>query len=120
MARKQQKDETTGILIGVGIVAVAGALILHYLTSGVGDANATLVPDGLEVHVDRVVEALNQKFGKRWVNRALATLRAGLASTLPPQLVLLVNTVHRVEQLGQQYGWNGNQKRSHAVGLCQT
>lgn len=115
--RRSDGDAAMGVLIGVGVAAVAGlgTLLLHYFTSGVGEADALFIPNSIEARVDRVVEALNQRFGKRWVNSAVSTLRAGLATVLPAPLVAMVDVVHRVEQVGQHYGWNGFQKRNQAV-----
>jgi len=115
--RRRGDDSFSGLLIGLG-VAAAGAALLHYLTSGVGEADASLIPNSIEDRLDRVVEMLNRKFGKRWVNQALGTLRSGLASVLPPPLVALVEVVHQVERVGAQYNWSGYQKRCEAAGLC--
>lgn len=115
-----QQETPVGWIIG-GVLAGAtllGAGLLYYLNSGVGEADAPLIPNSIERHLDNIVDALNRRFGKRWVNQALSTLKAGLSNVLPPQLVALVNVVHRVEQVGQQYGWTGAQKRYQALAMA--
>lgn len=119
MTRYRDTSNTgTGLLIGLGVAAGIGTLVYYYLNSGVGEADAPLIPNSLERHFDRIVDALNRRFGKRWVNQGLSTVKMGLASVLPPQLVALVDVVHRVEQAGQQYGWTGTQKRYQAVTMA--
>lgn len=110
-----QQKAPVGLIIGGVVAGALGVSLLYYLTSGVGEADAPLIPNSIERHLDNIVDALNRRFGKRWVNQALSTLKAGLSNVLPPQLVALVNVVHRVEQYGQQQGWNGAQKRYQAV-----
>lgn len=96
----------------------AGALFLYYLNAGAGsEKNAALIPDAIEDRLDDVVKALDGKYGKAWVNREIAILKAGLSTILPAPLVSLVDAVTKAEQLGQQYGWDGPQKQMHAVRL---
>lgn len=104
----------------VGGVVVAGGLLLHYLTSGVGEDDASLIPNAIEDRLDRVVDALNRRFGKQWVQYGIDTLRSGLASMLPQPMVQLVSVVHQVEQAGIRNGWTGDQKRCRAAGMCHT
>ncbi|MDC0750010.1 hypothetical protein [Polyangium mundeleinium] len=119
MARK--KDLSTEAKVGLGLVATglaAGAY--YYLKSGAGsEKNAALIPDPLEVQLDRVVDALNGKFGKRWGNRTLAVLEKGLEAVLSPQLVALVRIVHKAELLGQEMELSGAAKRQKAAGWAQ-
>ena len=117
-SRSSNNDGVVGALVGLGVLAL-GALGLHYLTSGVGSENdAPFIPNSIEGRIDKVVEALNRTFGKRWVNQGLATLRRGLASVLPAPLVALVDAVHVAEQQGLAFGWSGYQKRCQAAGMC--
>lgn len=102
----------------VGGVVVAGGLLLHYLTSGVGDDDASLIPNAIEDRLDRIVDALNRRFGKQWVQYGIDTLRSGLAGMLPQPMVQLVSVVHQVEQAGIRNGWTGYQKRCRAAGMC--
>lgn len=112
----KQTRTNAGWLVG-GALAL-GAAALYYLKSGAGADDAMLIPNTIEGRLDRVLEALNQRFGKRWVNQTLSTLQQGLSTILPTPLVALVDTVYRVEQYGRQVGWSGNQKRCQAAGMC--
>lgn len=103
----------------VGGVVVAGGLLLHYLTSGVGEDDASLIPNAIEDRLDRVVDALNLRFGKQWVQYGIDTLRSGLASMLPQPMVQLVSVVQQVEKAGIRNGWTGYQKQCQAAGMCQ-
>lgn len=106
-------------LVVGGVVFAAGGLLLHYLTSGVGEDDASLIPNAIEDRLDRIVDALNRRFGKQWVQYGIDTLRSGLASVLPQPMVQLVSVVHQVEQAGIRNGWTGYQKRCQAAGMCQ-
>jgi hypothetical protein len=119
MFKRKNRKNLLGILIGAGSVVTLGlgAALLHYLRSGVGDADASLIPNSIEERLDKVVEALNKKFGKRWVNRGVATLQAGLSTVLPAPLVGLVEVVHRVEHLAEQHGWKSQEKLTQAAGM---
>lgn len=111
------KRTPLGLLIGAAVTAATALSVglLYYLKSGTGETNAALIPTSLEQRLDRVVEALNRRFGKQWVEQALSTLKVGLERTLPAPLVALVEVVHGVEQIGQKNGWSGLQKRYEAV-----
>jgi hypothetical protein len=116
MATRKRTNAGKGWLIG-GALAL-GAAALYYLKSGAGADDAMLIPNTIEGRLDRVVEALNQRFGKRWVNQTLSTLQHGLSTILPAPLVALVDTVYQVEQYGRQAGLSGYQKRCQAAGMC--
>lgn len=112
--------KTPVALIMGAVVASATALgvgLLYYLKAGLAQSEATLIPDLLEQRLDKVVAALNRRFGKHWVEQALGTLKTGLETMLPAPLVALVEVVHRVEQLGQKQGWDGLHKRQEAVAM---
>jgi hypothetical protein len=79
------------------LLAIGGVLLLAWLLDGRGKQNSPLVPDALENQLDQVVEALNRKFGHRWVTLGLDTLQTYLQRTLPGPAGLL-NTVLWVEQ----------------------
>jgi hypothetical protein len=115
MARwtKDEKAVATAATVGLGLLA------LYYLSAGAGpENNAALIPDVIEDRLDAVVKALDKKFGKAWVNREIATLKAGLSAMLPAPLVKLVDAVSKAEVLGRQNRWTGPQKRLHAVRLA--
>lgn len=111
------KRTPVGLLMGAAVTAVTALSVglLYYLKSGSGEKSASLIPSSLEQKLDSVVEALNRRFGKHWVEQALSTLKAGLERTIPAPLVALVEVVHGVEQIGQKNGWSGLQKRHEAV-----
>lgn len=114
------KKTPIALIIG-GAVTAATALgvgLLYYLKSGIGDSRSSLIPNSIEERLDRLVEALNQRFGKQWVTQALSSLQAGLEKFLPAPLVALVEVVYRVEQTGQEAGWSGAQKRREAVEMA--
>lgn len=118
MARR--KTNHTGWILAGG---AALAALLYYVKEGAGSAqDAALIPDSIEEKLDRVVDALNERFGKRWVDRGLAALERGLSSVLPTPLVALVSAVHQAEQWAKQqrnYGRmvTGSQKRSYATSI---
>jgi hypothetical protein len=114
MAQRRTNGGTKALVIGG--TTVLGGLLLYYLLSGAGsENNAPLIPDSIEKHLDRVVDTLNDKFGKKWVNLGIQTLEAGLYSVLPPNVVALVKAVHRAEQAGNRMGLSGSAKRRQAI-----
>jgi hypothetical protein len=117
LKRNVRRHPWLAVLIGVSSVATLsiGAGLFYYLRAGLGKRDASLIPDSVEGRIDKVVEALNQKFGKRWVNRGVSALQAGLSVVLPTPLIGLVEVVHRVEHLAEQNGWKSHEKLSHAA-----
>jgi hypothetical protein len=115
--RNVRKHPWFTAIIGASSVAVLsiGAGLLYYLRAGSGNKDASLIPNAVEDRIDKVVEALNHKFGKRWVNRGVTTLQAGLSTVLPAPLVGLVEVVHRVEHLAEEKGWKSQDKRANAA-----
>lgn len=105
------------LIIGAAMTAATalGVGLLYYLKSGAGEADASLIPNSVEQRLDRLVEALNKRFGKQWVTEAMDTLQAGLTKVLPAPLVALVEVVHRVERQGKEAGWSGSQKLHQAA-----
>src|SRR5262245_2991141 len=87
VTHRTQKDNTACAILGACTVA-AGAFWLYYLLAGPGRRkNAALIPDAIEDRIDAVVEALDARFGKNWVNLGLGALQAGLRKVLPGPLV---------------------------------
>lgn len=82
---------------GTVLFAIGGVVLLAWLLSGRGKQNSPLVPDAIENQLDRLVDALNGKFGHRWVAYGLDFLQAYLQRALPGPAGLL-NTVLWVEQ----------------------
>ncbi len=116
---KSKPNPTPWILGGLGI-AVATAL-LYAVKAGAGSENdAALIPNSIEAKLDRIVDALNQRFGRQWVNQGLASLERGLTAILPTSLVAMVDVVHKTEQWAKQrqaYGFtvNSYEKRRYAA-----
>ena len=101
-----------GIVIGVGI----GALAVYYLTADRGEeSNAALIPDDLEGRIDFIVEALNKKFDKSWVDRGLDALEIYLKGLLPWQVVALIGVIYQVERLSKTKYMNSQAKKETAV-----
>lgn len=119
MTKTSSGGGIAGWLLG-GAAVAAGGVLLYYLTSGVGDDDASLIPNSIEERLDRVIFALNRRFGKQWVQYGIDALRSGLASVLPQPLVQLVAVVHQVEEAGIRSGLTGYQKRCQATGLCRS
>lgn len=101
-----------GIVIGVGI----GAFAVYYLTAGRGEeSDAALIPDDLEGRIDFVVETLNRKFDKSWVDRGLDALQIYLKGMLPWQVVALIGVIYQVERLSKTRYMTGQAKKEMAV-----
>lgn len=101
-----------GIVIGVGI----GAFTLYYLTAGRGEeSDAALIPADLEGRIDFVVDALNRKFDKWWVDRGLDVLEIYLKGILPWQVVALIGVIYQVEQLSKTRPMSSQAKKETAV-----
>src|SRR4051812_9791914 len=88
--------------------AVAGALALYYIIAGAGsDQDAAAIPNSIEQKLDRVVDALNSRLGKAWVDRGLGYVQSALSGVLPPALVGLVGAVYRAEVWARNQRANG-------------
>jgi hypothetical protein len=89
---------------------------LYYTQVGRGKENdAALIPDNLEAQIDRVVAELNKRFGKRWVDWGMDSLRSHLQKVLPPQVVALVGVVSAVELESRRTPMIGYAKQQAAV-----
>lgn len=112
--RKKSKPETMadtsgdsagdgwGPVLAVGGAIVGGAL-LYYVKAGAGsEKNAALVPDIVEDPIDQVVDALNRKFGKKWVDQTLSVLEKALEHALPAKTVAFVRLIHRAELMAKE------------------
>lgn len=64
-----------------------------------------------------VVDALNAKLGREWVNYGIHILEAALSKALPPGLTALISIVHQAAQIGFQRRLFSAQKRMVAVQL---
>jgi hypothetical protein len=87
----------SGDLWALGLGALIVGVILYHARTGEGDENnSALIPDSIERDLDRVVGALNQRFGHEWIDAGIYWLRSHIRRVLP-QLVLLVDVVSEVE-----------------------
>ena len=112
--RKSDGDKLLGILLlGLGVG------ILYYLKNGLDrENNAALIPDSIEGRIDRVVGALNARFGKNWGAWSAEMLKLYLQNTLPQPLVKLVNVVSAVEQEAKWVHMASNIKRQRALTMA--
>jgi hypothetical protein len=105
-----------GILLGIGL----GAVALYYIQAGRGDENdAALIPPDLESRIDLLVEKLNGRFGKGWVNLGLDAIELYLKAILPWEVVRLVGAIYQVEQLSKTTQIFGQAKQQTAVDWIQ-
>lgn len=116
--KKNRNSSLLGIIFGASSIATLalGSVLLYYLKSR--NSEAKLIPSSVEGRIDKVIEVLNKKFGKRWVNRGVSVLETGLESMLPAPLVALVSVVHRVEHQSEQQAWSGQEKRAQAMAMA--
>lgn len=115
MGQKRSDGEKLllGLLLGIG------ALGLYYLMAGTGrENNAMLIPDALEGRIDRVVDTLNTRIGKNWVNLGVQALKSFLRTTLPAPLVELVDVVYAVEQQARHTPMTSQAKLQHAIAIA--
>ena len=79
-----------------------GLGLLYYAQTGLGKENdSRLIPNTLEGRIDALIAALNNRFGKRWVDFGVVVLKHNLQSALPTSLVTLVNIAATVENLSK-------------------
>jgi hypothetical protein len=102
---------------------IAGLLLaglgLYYLQTGLGTQNdAVLVPNTLEGKIDTLVAALNERFGKDWVNVGLNLLKHSLQNELPSPLVNLIGVVALVENTSKGRWMTSSDKRQLAVKMA--
>lgn len=82
---------------GKAVLLFVGAALLLYLLGGRDKDSSRFLPDPVEDRIDRVVAALNRRFGKRWVDVALNVLQRQIEMTMPGAAAL-VSAVHRAER----------------------
>lgn len=101
-----RKTPSAGTILGWGAMAAVAVGFVGWLATG---------RDPIEEQIDRVVTALNARFGKTWRTLALSALKSGLGTTLAGSLVTLIGIVHAIEQQAEEQGWDGAEKRRRAV-----
>jgi hypothetical protein len=93
-----------------------GGLGLYYLETGLGKQNdSALIPNTVERRIDALISALNDRFGKRWVDLGVAFLKDNLQNTLPPALVTLIDVVAKVENISKGRHMTSYEKQHLAV-----
>lgn len=86
----------------VGLLIVGGLSLLYYAQTGLGkDKDSALIPGELEGKIDYLIAALNDRFGKRWVDFGIVALKQSLHILLPASLVRLVDIVATVEKMSK-------------------
>lgn len=107
------------LLAGAAVLAGGvGTVAYYYLKAGAGSKkNAAYIPDAIEDQLDMVVEALNRKFGTRWVDRGLSALQRALGRTLPPPLAAIIDVVYQAELRGAELNLKGDEKRGVAADM---
>lgn len=115
MARK--KDDSVWVVIGIGLLALAGIVLYHEKTGQGKENNSALIPDDIERHIDELVAALNYRFTHQWVTAGMYALRMYVRSVMP-QLVTLVDVVAEVEQRSKLTFMSGPEKKRVAVQMA--
>lgn len=119
-----KKGSSAAKVVGFGALGIAGAvgavIAYNYAKSGGGSKkNAVLVPDKIEGSIDLIVDTLNAKWpDKRWADKGLQAVTTYLESTLPPELIKLVNAVQEAETEGSKRNLSGPEKLALAVKIA--
>ena len=117
MAKKQSNE---GWWVGL-LFAAAGVAFLYYAQTGFGKENdSALIPNTLEGKIDRLIAALNTKFGKDWVDIGAGVLKYSLQTALPEPLVALVDVVVAVENESKRRRMTSPQKQELAVQMIRS
>ena len=82
---------------GKVLLLLGSAALVAYLIGGRGKNNSPLLPDAIDDPIDRVVGALHNMFGQRWVNVALNYLQTQMELAMPGTAAF-VKAVHWAEQ----------------------
>lgn len=112
MAKKMGNDGW-GWIAGLLVVAVG---LMYYARTGLGkENNSALIPETLEGKIDALIAALNERFGKRWVDSGLGVLKYYVQSILPASFVTLVDVVATVENMSKGRMTTGYEKQRMAA-----
>lgn len=102
----------------VGLL-IAGLGLLYYAQTGLGkERDSALIPNILEGRIDALIAALNNKFGKRWVDFGVVAVKYELQRTLPASLVALVDIVANVENTSKVISMSSYEKKRLAVQMA--
>ena len=100
---------------------VAGLGLLYYVQTGFGKQNdSALLPNTIEGKIDALIAALNNRFGKRWVDLGVAALKYYLQNALPASLVTLVDVVAAVENVSEQNPMTSYDKQRLSFQMART
>ena len=80
--------------------------------------DSALIPNSLEGKIDALITALNNRFGKRWVDFGVGLLKHHLHSALPPSLVTLVDVAAAVENMSKRSPMTSYDKQQLAIQMA--
>ena len=115
MAKKKDFDAWLigGVCIGLGV------LFLYQRRTGWGTENdAALIPNALEDKIDVVITALNNRFGKAWVEYGMQAIEGYARNALPAALVALIAIVVEVENSSKRRFMTGFDKQQRAAQIA--
>lgn len=113
MSKKNRDDWWIGglVLVGLGV--------LYYMQTGMGkERDSALLSNTLEGKIDMLIAALNERFGKRWVDYGVDVLNHYVQTTLPMSVVGLVGVVANVENISKRNAITSYQKQQLAVQMA--
>jgi hypothetical protein len=110
-----KRGDGGGLMVVLGFAVAAGLLI--YLKTGRGETDSPFLPNAIEDRIDRVVSALNQIFGPRWVTYGMNVLQSRLEAVMPGTAAL-VDVVYRAEQAYASRPNAGWAKKQYALHLA--
>ena len=113
--KRARHERSTAGRVAAGVAIGGAAFSVYYLLAGAREKNALLIPDSIEERLERVVYMLDRRFGRRWVDMGIDSLRSALTGHMPGPLAILIDVVYKVEKLGIQHGWTGEKKKAEAV-----
>jgi hypothetical protein len=102
------------VFLGVAAAAAAATVGAVYLGTGAGSKkNSPFIPDSIEKELDKLVDALTQRFGDAWIEETEHALMAAVPLPLRPLVVIL----REAKTAGNVGGWDWPQTRAHAAKL---
>jgi hypothetical protein len=112
VAKKTNFEDWLITAVGIGL----GLAFLYYTQTGLGKENdAALIPNTPEEEIDDLINALNRRFGKRWIEFGLGVLTNYVQNALPAPLVVLLRVVAEVENISKGRLMTGYEKQQLAL-----